>query len=68
MASLLVLGIIALFFGLYVLQTNKGSQADPKARLTGRVGSIIGVVLILASIIAGSFTTIPAGSRGVVIR
>lgn len=68
MVSLLVLGIIILSFGLYVSQTNKGSQADPKARLTGRMGSIIGVVLILASIVAGSFTTIPAGSRGVVIR
>jgi regulator of protease activity HflC (stomatin/prohibitin superfamily) len=32
------------------------------------MGSIIGIVLIVASIIAGSFTTIPAGHRGVVIR
>ncbi len=68
MVPLLVIGIIALFFGLYTLQTNKGSQADPKARLVGKMGSIIGVVLIVASIIAGSFTTIPAGHRGVVIR
>ncbi len=68
MASLLVLGIIVLVIGVYVSQTNKGSQGDPKARLTGRMGSIIGVVLIVASIIAGSFTTVPAGHRGVVIR
>lgn len=68
MVPLLVLGIIVLFFGFYTLQTNKGSQADPKARLAGKVGSIIGVVLIIVSIIAGSFTTIPAGHRGVVIR
>ena len=34
----------------------------------GRMGSIIGVVLIVASMIAGSFTTVPAGHRGVVIR
>ena len=68
MASLLVLGIIVLVIGVYVSQTNKGSQGDPKARLTGRMGSIIGVVLIVASIIAGAFTTVPAGHRGVVIR
>jgi len=68
MVGLLVLGIIALIFGFYVSQTNKGSQYDPKARLTGRMGSIIGVVLIVISIVAGSFTTIPAGHRGVVIR
>jgi regulator of protease activity HflC (stomatin/prohibitin superfamily) len=65
---LLVIGIIALIYGFYTLQTNKGSQADPKARLTGRMGSIIGVILILASMIAGAFTTVPAGHRGVVIR
>jgi len=68
MVSLLVLGIIVLVIGFYVSQTNKGSQDDPKTRLTGRMGSIIGVVLIVASIIAGSFTTVPAGHRGVVIR
>ena len=68
MVSLLVLGIIALIIGGYVWQTNKGSQGNPKARLQGSIGSIIGVVLIVVSIIAGSFTTIPAGYRGVVIR
>lgn len=68
MVPLLVFGIIVLFFGFYTSQTNKGSQADPKARFAGKMGSIIGIVLIVASIIAGSFTTIPAGHRGVVIR
>ncbi len=68
MVSLLVFGIVVLIVGLYVFQTNKGSESDPKTRLAGKVGSIIGIVLIVASIIAGSFTTIPAGSRGVVIR
>ncbi|MFC1901818.1 prohibitin family protein [Chloroflexota bacterium] len=68
MVSLLVFGIIVLIIGGYVWQTNKGSQGDPKARFGGSVGSIIGVVLILASLIFGSFTTIPAGHRGVVIR
>ena len=68
MTLLLVIGIIVIIIGGYVWQTNKGSQGDPKARLQGSIGSIIGVVLIVASIIAGSFTTIPAGHRGVVIR
>ena len=68
MVSLLVLGIIVLVIGGYMWQTNKGSQGDPKARFQGSIGSIIGVVLIVVSIIAGSFTTVPAGYRGVVIR
>ena len=68
MILLLVIGIIVLIIGGYVWQTNKGSQGDPKARFQGSIGSIIGVVVIVASIIAGSFTTIPAGHRGVVIR
>jgi regulator of protease activity HflC (stomatin/prohibitin superfamily) len=68
MTLLLVIGIIVLIIGGYAWQTNKGSQGDPKARLQGRIGIIIGIVVILASIIAGSFTTIPAGHRGVVIR
>ena len=68
MVPLLFLGIIILIIGTYVWQTNKEGQGDPKARLGGRMGSIIGVVLIIASLIFGSFTTIPAGHRGVVIR
>ncbi len=68
MGALLFLGVIALVIGGYVWQTNKGSQGDPKAQLQGRIGVIIGVVVIIASVIAGSFTTIPAGHRGVVIR
>jgi regulator of protease activity HflC (stomatin/prohibitin superfamily) len=68
MGSLVIFGIIALVIGGYVWQTNKGNQGDPKVRLQGRIGIIIGVVIIVASIIAGSFTTIPAGHRGVVIR
>ncbi len=68
MILLFIIGIIVLIIGGYVWQTNKGSQGDPKVRLQGSIGSIIGVGLIVASIIAGSFTTIPAGHRGVVIR
>lgn len=65
---MIVLGIIAVVIGLYLTQTNKGSQGDPRGRLGGKVASIIGVLLIVISIIAGSFTAVPAGHRGVVIR
>src|SRR3989339_30329 len=68
MGSLLVIGIIILVIGFYISKTNKGPGYNPKTGLTGRMGSILGIVLIIASIIAGSFTTIPAGYRGVVIR
>jgi len=68
MVLLLIIGIIVLIIGGYVWQTNKGSQGDPKARRQGSIGIIIGVVVIVASLIFGSFTTIPAGHRGVVIR
>jgi len=68
MVLLLVIGIIALIIGGYAWQTNKGRQGDPKIRFQGRIGTIIGVVVIVASIIFGLFTTIDAGHRGVVIR
>ena len=64
MIPLLVVGIIVLVIGLYLRQTSKGFERDPKARIS----SIVGIVLIIASVIAGSLTTIPAGHRGVVIR
>ena len=64
MVPLLVLGIIALIIGLYMRQTHREGPPDSKARIS----SIVGIVLIIASIIFGSLTTIPAGHRGVVIR
>ena len=68
MIALLVIGIIAIVIGLYLTQTNKGSTGDPKSRLGGRIANIVGGLIIVISIIAGSFTAIPAGHRGVVIR
>ncbi len=68
MTGLLVVGVISLVVGLFVWQTNKGSQGDPNARRWGSIGSGVAVFVIVVSLIAGSFTTIPAGSRGVVIR
>ncbi len=68
MITLLVIGIIAVVTGFYLTQTNKGSTGDPRSRFGGRIASIVGVVVIIISIIAGSFTAVPAGHRGVVIR
>jgi len=65
---MIVIGIIAIVVGLYLMQVNKGSEGDPKGRLGGKAASIVGVIIIVISIIAGSFATIPAGHRGVVIR
>jgi len=68
MVLLLVIGIIVLVIGFYISQTNKGPQHDPKTGLAGKIAIITGIVLFIASLIFGSFTTIPAGHRGVVIR
>jgi len=68
MMALLIIGIIILIIGVYISRANKGNQGDPNTRRWGSIGSIIGVVMIVASLIFGSFTTIPAGHRGVVIR
>ena len=68
MMWLLILGIIVVVSGLYLTQTNKGREGDPRSRFGGRVASIIGVIIIVISVIAGMFTAVPAGHRGVVIR
>ena len=67
MATLLVLGIIVLIIG-FVWRTRKAVSGEPNPRLVGNSAGIIGIVIIIASLILGSFTTIPASSRGVVIR
>ncbi|MFC2013452.1 prohibitin family protein [Chloroflexota bacterium] len=64
----LIIGIIVLIIGLYIFRTNKENQGDPNIRRWAPIGSIIGVVIIVVSLILGSFATIPAGHRGVVIR
>jgi prohibitin 2 len=68
MITLLVFGVIILIIGLYVFQTNKGPEGNKNTRLIGGAVSIIAVIVIIVSFIAGAFTTIPAGHRGVVIR
>ncbi len=64
MVPLLVVGILVLVIGFYLRQTSKGIEGDSRARIS----KIAGIVLIIASVIIGSLTTIPAGHRGVVIR
>ncbi|MFC2057230.1 prohibitin family protein [Chloroflexota bacterium] len=63
----LVLGIIILIVAI-TWRTRKEIPGEPNPRLVGNLGSIIGIVIIVASLVLGSFTTIPAGHRGVVIR
>ncbi|MFC2066333.1 prohibitin family protein [Chloroflexota bacterium] len=67
MGSLLFFGIIILVIG-FSWRTRHATPGEPNPRLVSNIGSIIGIVLIVASLIFGSFTTIPAGHRGVVIR
>jgi regulator of protease activity HflC (stomatin/prohibitin superfamily) len=64
MVPLLVIGIIVLVIGFYLRQTSRGIEGDSRARIS----KIVGIVLIIASVVIGSLTTIPAGHRGVVIR
>jgi len=68
MIGLLFLGVIAFVVGIIVWQRNQGTIRDPRTRLYGKLGSILGIVLITAGVLLDSFTTIPAGHRGVVIR
>ncbi|MFC1939897.1 prohibitin family protein [Chloroflexota bacterium] len=64
---LLILGITILIIGI-AWRTRKEVPGEPSPRLVSSFGSIIGIVIIVASLIFGSFTTVPAGYRGVVIR
>ncbi|MBI2856876.1 MAG: hypothetical protein HYX95_01030, partial [Chloroflexi bacterium] len=69
---LLIVGIIGIVIGGLLWQSSKGSKTDPTkdptVRIWGISGIVLGVVLLVGSVIYGSFTTIPAGQRGVVIR
>ena len=67
MAFLLVIGVIILIVGLG-WRTRKEVSGEPNPRLVSNFATIIGIVVIIASLVSGVFTTIPSGSRGVVIR
>ncbi|MBI2958017.1 MAG: prohibitin family protein [Chloroflexi bacterium] len=72
MIALLVVGIIGIVVGVLLWQSGKARKADPTkdpaTRSWGVAGIALGVLLVVVSFTAGSFTTIPAGQRGVVIR
>jgi regulator of protease activity HflC (stomatin/prohibitin superfamily) len=67
MGPLLVFGIIVLIVGV-IWRTRKEIQGEPNPRVVSNFVSTVGIVIIIASLVLGVFTTIPAGSRGVVIR
>ncbi len=67
MVLLLVFGIIVLIVGVF-WRRKKEISGEPNPRVVSVIASIIGIVIIIGSIVFSSFTTIPAGSRGVVIR
>lgn len=72
MIALFILGLIGIIGGGLLWQASKGSKTDPTKdptiRVWGITGMFLGVALVVGSIIYGSFTTIPAGQRGVVTR
>ncbi|MFC2035938.1 prohibitin family protein [Chloroflexota bacterium] len=67
MIPLLIFGVIVLIVGVS-WRTRKNTPDEPNPRVVSNIASIIGIVIIVASLIMGAFTTVPAGSRGVVIR
>jgi len=64
---LLILGIIILITGI-IWRKRKAIPGEPSPRLVSNIGSTVGIIIIVASLIFGSLTTVPAGHRGVVIR
>ena len=67
MGLLLVAGIIAIIMG-FSWRTRPNVPGEPNPRVVGNLAGLVGIVLIIGSLVLGSFTTIPAGTRGVVIR
>jgi regulator of protease activity HflC (stomatin/prohibitin superfamily) len=68
MITVLILGIVIVVAGVFLIQTAKHPTSDPRSKTAGRLASVIGVILILVSVAGSSFTQVPAGHRGVVIR
>jgi len=68
MGFLLILGVIVLVVGLVMRYSERTRKGDHRNRWVGAIGIILGIVIILGGIIASSFTTVPAGHRGVIIR
>ncbi|MBN1367319.1 MAG: prohibitin family protein [Dehalococcoidales bacterium] len=68
MVFLLVIGIIVAVVGLFMMLANRATRSDPRNRFYGRIVGIAGLVVVVISLVLSSFTTIPAGYRGVVTR
>lgn len=65
MISLLFFGIIGVLAGVVL---HNAAKKEGKPNPTGRIVAWGSVALIVLSVVAGAFTQIPAGHRGVVIR
>jgi regulator of protease activity HflC (stomatin/prohibitin superfamily) len=68
MLFLLIIGIIALIAGLVMRFSPQAKEGYVKSRTSGNIAIAAGIVVILAGLMFGSFTNVPAGTRGVVIR
>jgi len=68
MVFLFVIGIITLIVGIVWRRKKNFIPGETDPRIVSKYASIAGIVLIVASLALASFTTIPAGYRGVVIR
>jgi prohibitin 2 len=68
MLFLFVVGIIILVVGLVMRFSTRAKQAYPGGRIRGTIMLTLGIIIIVGGFIFSSFTTVPAGHRGVVIR
>ncbi len=68
MAILLIVGIIILVISLVIWNNNRRRPQANRDKIGGGIGIAIGSVIVLVAVIISSFTTVPAGHRGVVIR
>jgi prohibitin 2 len=68
MLFLFVVGIIILVVGLVMRFSARTKQGYPGGRMGPTIAITVGIIIIVGGFIFSSFTTVPAGHRGVVIR
>ena len=70
MLALFIIGVLAFVIGLVIWLCNRGNEEYEGEILpiAGKVIVIAGLVMMVAGFALSSFTTIPAGHRGVVLR
>jgi prohibitin 2 len=66
MIAIFVLGVLAVIVGIIVLLVSRGNARSN--RTAGYIIVAVGGLAALVSLVAGVFTTVPAGNVGVVIR